>query len=58
MPVNKTLMKKLIAEYGYDKAKEIYYKMESEGKPSFKKGLDTAIKEKHTQKHFTKKGKK
>lgn len=51
-------MKALIKKYGLDKAKEIYYKMEAEGKTSFKKGLKTAIKEGHTQKHFTRKRKK
>jgi hypothetical protein len=58
MPVNKTLAKALIKKYGPKKAKEIYYAMESEGKPAFKKGLATAIKEKHTQKTFPKKRKK
>ena len=58
IPVNKTLAKKLIKEYGHDKAMEIYYAMENEGKPSFKKGMTTAMKEKHTQMHFPKKRKK
>lgn len=53
MPVNKTLMKSLIAQYGLKKAKEIYYKMESEGNPTFAKGMKTATKEGHIQKHFT-----
>jgi len=58
MPVNKTLAKALIKKYGYKKGKEIYYGMESDGKPSFKKGLDTAEKEGHTQKSFPRKPKK
>jgi hypothetical protein len=58
MPVNKTLMKALIKQYGLKKAKEVYYAMENEGKPPFKKGLATAEKEKHTQKTFPKKRKK
>lgn len=58
MPINKSLAKKLIEKYGAKKGKEIYYKMEAEGKPAFKKGLKTAEKEGHTLKHFPKKKKK
>ena len=58
MPVNKSLAKSLIKKYGPKKAKEIYYAMENEGKPAFKKGLDTATKEGHIQKHFPRKRKK
>ena len=52
MSVNKTLAKALIEEYGHEKGKEIYFKMESEGKDTFTKGLSTAEKEGHTQKRF------
>jgi hypothetical protein len=54
MPINKTLANALRKKYGDKKAKEIYYAMENEGKPPFKKGLATAEKEKHTQKTFPK----
>jgi hypothetical protein len=37
---------------------EIYYAMENEGKPAFKKGLKTAKKEGHVLKKFPKKRKK
>lgn len=57
MPVNKTLAKALVKKYGAKKGKEIYMAMESEGKTTFKKGLKTAMKEKHTLKHFPKKKK-
>jgi hypothetical protein len=58
LPVNKSLAKKLIEKYGYEKAMEIYYAMENEGKPAFKKGLKTAKKEGHVLKKFPKKRKK
>jgi hypothetical protein len=58
MPVNRSLLKKLIEKYGEEKGKEMYYAMESEGKPSFKKGLKTAIKEGHTLKKVPKTKKK
>ena len=59
MPINKKLAKELIKTYGYDKGKEIYYKMEQEGKEPFKKGLKTAKKKGETGKRFPykKKGK-
>ena len=56
--VNKKLARELIKHYGYDKGKEIYYKMESEGKTSFKKGLSTAKKKGEAQKTFPKRPKK
>lgn len=52
MPINASLARKLIEKYGRKKAMEIYYGMENDGKPGFKKGLKTAIKEKHTTKTF------
>ena len=58
MPVNKSLAKSLIEKYGYEKGMKIYYAMENEGKPAFKKGMKTAEKEGHIQKHFPKKKKK
>lgn len=58
MPVNKSLAKALVKKYGPKKGKQIYYAMENEGKPSFKKGLKTAEKEGHVLKHFPKKRKK
>jgi hypothetical protein len=58
MPVNRTLARALVKTYGEKKAKEIYYTMENDNKPAFKKGLATATKEKHTLKHFPKKRKK
>ena len=58
MPVNKTLAKSLIKKYGQKKGEAIYFGMENENKPAFKKGLATATKEKHTQKHFPKPRKK
>lgn len=51
-------MNGLIKQYGLKKAKEIYYSMENDGKPAFKKGMKTATKEGHTQKHFPKKPRK
>jgi len=58
MPVNKKLAKALIDKYGYEKGKEIYYKMESEGKSTYTKGMETADKKGETQKHFPRKSKK
>jgi len=58
MPVNKTLAEALIKRYGRKKAMKIYYAMENEGKPAFKKGLATATKEGHTSKKFPRKRKK
>jgi hypothetical protein len=58
MPVNRTLARALVKKYGNKKGKEIYYAMEMEHKPSFKKGMATAMKEKHILKHFPKKRKK
>lgn len=52
--VNRTLVKKLISEYGMIKGEKIYRGMESDSKPSFKKGLKTAKKEGHTLSHFPK----
>ena len=52
MPVNKTLAHALIEKYGRKKGMEIYYAMEREGKPAFKKGLKTAKKEGHVTKRF------
>ena len=54
MPVNRTLAKKLISKYGMIKGKKIYFSMESDNKPSFRKGLKTAKKENHTLSHFPK----
>lgn len=48
--VNRTLLKQLRKKYGFEEGTRIYYKMESEGKPGFKKGLKTAEKEGHVQK--------
>lgn len=59
MPVNKKLAKALIEKYGYEKGKEIYYKMESEGKSTFTKGMKTAEEKKgETQKSFPRKSKR
>jgi hypothetical protein len=52
MPYNASLARTLIEKYGRKKAMEIYHAMENDGKESFKKGLETAIKEKHTTKTF------
>lgn len=38
MPVNEKIMAKLVAEYGPEKGKRVYYAMENEGKiPGMKK---------------------
>lgn len=58
MPVNKKLAKALIEKYGYEKGKEIYYKMESEGKSTYVKGMKTAEKKGETQKSFPRKSKR
>ena len=58
MPVNKKLAKALIDKYGYEKGKEIYYKMESEGKSTFTKGMKTAESKGETQKSFPRKSKR
>lgn len=58
MPVNRSLYKSLVKQYGAEKAPSIYAAMENEKKPSFKKGLKTAIKEKHTLKKLPKAKKK
>ena len=58
MPVNRTMLASLRKKYGFKRGTEIYYKMEAEGKPPFKKGLKTAIKEGHTQKGTRKSKKK
>jgi hypothetical protein len=60
MPINKTLLKSLRKMYGKEKGDEVYRKMEADGELRFTKGLETAIKEGHTQKYIrrTKKGKK
>lgn len=55
MPINKSLYNSLVKTYGAKRAKEVYYAMESDNKPAFKKGLKTAIKEKHTIKKIYKK---
>jgi len=52
MPINKKLAKSLIDHYGYDKGKEIYYKMEEEKKDPFKKGMKTAKKKGELGKRF------
>lgn len=52
MPVNKSLASSLVKTYGKKKGESIYYGMESEAKPAFKKGLRTAAKEGHTSAHF------
>jgi hypothetical protein len=52
MPINKKLADALIDRYGYEKGKEIYYKMENEGKPAFKTGMKTAKKKGETRKRF------
>jgi hypothetical protein len=57
MPVNKKLAKSLIEKYGYEKGREIYFKMEEEKKDTFVKGLKTATKEKHVLKRFPRKKK-
>jgi len=48
MPLNLSLMKSLVKKYGYKKGKDVYFAMENEGKPSFKKGMKTASAEGHT----------
>jgi hypothetical protein len=58
IPVNKKLAKALIEKYGYEKGKEIYYKMESEGKSTYTKGMKTAEEKGETQKSFPRKAKK
>jgi hypothetical protein len=58
MPVNKSLANSLIKKYGHEKGMQIYYAMESECKPTFKKGMKTAKKEGHTLKKFPRKRKK
>lgn len=55
MPINKSLYNSLVKQYGASKAKTIYYSMENENKSSFRKGLKTAIKERHTIKKIYKK---
>jgi hypothetical protein len=55
MPVNKHLAQNLKKQYGEEAGKKIYYAMENQGKPAFKKGLKTAKKEGHTLKQFPKK---
>ena len=57
-PVNKSLAKKLISKYGIIKGENIYRGMESDNKPSFRKGLKTAKKEGHTLSNFPKRKKK
>jgi len=57
MPVNKSLAKALVKKYGKKKAEDIYYGMENEGKPAFKKGLAKAKREGHVSAHFPKKKK-
>lgn len=57
MPINKSLYSSLEKKYGALKAREIYYAMEQDNKPAFRKGLKTAIKEKHTIKKIYKKSK-
>lgn len=52
MPINKSLLTSLVKRYGSMKGEEIYRKMEQENKPTFKSGLKTAIKEKHTIKRI------
>jgi hypothetical protein len=47
MPINQSLFKSLVKKYGYKRGKDIYFSMESEGKPAFRKGLKTAKKEGH-----------
>ena len=58
MPIHKKLAKALIKKYGYEKGKEIYYKMESEGKDTFVKGMKTAKEKNETQKTFPRKPRK
>jgi len=57
-PINKSLFNSLKKKYGIIKSKKIYMSMESENKPSFKKGLKTAKKEKHILNKFPKRKKK
>ena len=57
MPVNKSLASALVKKYGKKKGKDIYYSMENDAKPGFKKGLATAKKEGHISAHFPKKKK-
>ena len=58
MPVNRSLARRLIEKYGYEEGKRIYYAMENEHSDSFKKGMKTAMKEKHINKAFPRKKKK
>ena len=60
MPVPKSLAKNLIDQYGWDKGKEIFYKMRSEKHPSYMKAMATAEKEGkgHMLKEFPRKPKK
>lgn len=57
MPVNKHLAQNLKKQYGSKKGEQVYFAMENSNKKSFKKGLATAKREKHTVAHFPKKGK-
>jgi len=54
MPINKNLAKALVKRYGQKRGMDIYYAMENDKKPAFKKGLKTATKEHHTVKRFPK----
>lgn len=54
MPVNKSLAKALVKKYGKKTGENVYFGMENEAKPAFKKGLATAKKEGHTLAHFPK----
>ena len=55
MPINKTLYKSLVKEYGAKKGKAIYFGMENKPSKGFKKGLKTAKREGHTMAHAPKK---
>jgi hypothetical protein len=57
MPINKSLKAGLIKQYGAKKAEKVYFGLESKGSKTFKKGLATAKKERHTQAHYKSKKK-
>lgn len=58
MPILRSLAKKMIKTYGKKKAKRVYFALESENKPPFKKAKATAVSRGHTLKHFPKSGKR
>lgn len=58
MPINRKLARALIKHYGWGKAREIYHKMEADGKPAFIKGMKTAESKGEIQKSFPRKSRR